>query len=229
MSHTVRGKYFRGTAIDRALLVRRRAHLWAREGVVFIHVPKAAGTSISEALYGRFMGHVRATDVLRWGPPTVRSLPKVAVVRNPWARLVSAYRFVRRGAGIGGPYAGRVWRAEQYQRPEFETFQSFVDWLADQDVTRLDQTFRPQTLFVCDASGEVIVDHLGRVESLEETHRFLEKHVRSLAPFSRSNRSGDPVDYRSFYTPELVEQVRQIYADDARILGYDFDDQCGSG
>lgn len=224
MSHTARGKYFRGTALDRALIVTRRAHLWARRGIVFIHVPKAAGTSISEALYGRFMGHVRATDVLRWAPRSVRSLPRVAVVRNPWARLVSAYRFVRRGAGIGGPHAGRVWHAEQYQTPEFSTFGSFVNWLSSQNVRKLDQAFRPQILFVCDSNGDVIVDHLGRVESLEATHRFLEEHVRSLPPFSRSNRSGDPVDYRSFYTPELIEQVGRIYADDVRVFGYDFDD-----
>jgi hypothetical protein len=225
MNYINRGRYFHGSAVDRALLVKRRSPLWARKGVVFIHVPKAAGTSISEALYGRFTGHVRAADVLRWASSRVRSLPKVAVVRNPWSRLVSAYRFVRRGAGIGGPNAGRVWNAEQYDIPEFATFESFVnDWLAGQDLSRLDEAFQPQSPFVCNHRGEVIVDHLGRVELLDETRRYLEDHVHALGPIGRSNRSGDPLDYRSFYTPNLIDRVAEMYADDVRILGYEFED-----
>ena len=223
MNYTTRGRYFHGSTIDRALLVKRRSPLWARKGVVFIHVPKAAGTSISEAIYGRFTGHVRASDVLRWASAAVRSLPKVAVVRNPWARLVSAYRFIKLGRGIGGPNAGRVWRPEQYEIPEFENFETFVnEWLAHQELDWLDEAFQAQSPFVSDKRGKIIVDHLGRVESLERTHRYLADHVQTLRPFARSNRSGDPVDYRTYYNPKIIERVAEIYADDVRILGYDF-------
>ena len=224
MNYVSRSRYFHGSTVDRALLVKRRSSLWARKGVVFIHVPKAAGTSISESLYGRFTGHVRASDVLRWASAAVRSLPRVAVVRNPWSRLVSAYRFIKRGRGIGGPNAGRVWRAEQYDIPEFDTFESFVnDWLASQNLGALDEAFQPQLPFVSDRRGEIIVDHLGRVESLEPTYEYLADRVQALMPFGRSNRSGDPVDYRKFYTPELVDRVGKIYADDVRILGYEYE------
>lgn len=49
------------------ILVQRRSPLWLRSGIVFVHIPKAAGTSFNQALYGRFMGHVtRPLDSKLW-------------------------------------------------------------------------------------------------------------------------------------------------------------------
>lgn len=216
---------FGGTVLDRALRVRRRSPSWLRAGVVFIHVPKAAGTSVSEAVYGRFLGHIRAADVERWSSPAVRKLPRVAVIRNPWDRLVSAYRFVKRGSGVGGLSAGGVWRPEQYQTDAFDSFERFVrEWLCTRDIRKLDYVFQPQSLFVCDEHENIIVRHLCRFENLAEAHRVLEIFVPDLPPLGRSNRSGTRVDYRKFYTPELAKLVGRIYEDDARNLGYRFGD-----
>lgn len=222
MIRAVWDRYLHAGAVERALVVKRRSPLWLRAGIVFVHVPKAAGTSISEALYGRITGHVRAIDVARWGSSGVRRLPRVAVVRNPWDRLVSSYRFIKNGGGIGGPNVAGIWRSEQYEIPEFSSFESFVnDWLVHKDVRRLDGVFQPQSQFVSH-HGEIIVDHLGRFEALDETYRYLADHVQRLPRFEYSNRSGDPVDYRAFYTPELIECVGEIYADDVGLFGFKF-------
>jgi hypothetical protein len=206
------------------VLVRRREPIWIQAGIIFIHVPKAAGTAINDALYGRFMGHVHACDIERWGSKRLKSLPTFAVTRNPWDRLVSAYRFVRRGGGIGGPHAGRVRRAEQYVKPEFETFERFVnEWLAGRDLSKLDIAFRPQWPFVCDQTGNVIVDHLGRFEELDPTWAYLRKKLPALPPVQQTNRSGAAVDYRRFYNPEVVDLVASIYARDIAFLGYAFE------
>jgi hypothetical protein len=212
-----------GSPLERALLVRRRSPIWLRAGILFIHVPKAAGTSLSEVLYGRFLGHVRAADVRRWGSRTVNALPTIAVTRNPWDRLVSAYRFATRGGGIGGAQAGGVWRPERYRTPEFDSFERFVrEWLEPRDRRKLDYVFQPQSLFVCDEHGQVLVDHVGRYDDLDATRSFLEEAVPGLPSIPQSNRSGAPVDYRTFYTPELAKLVGDIYADDVRLFGYRF-------
>ena len=210
--------------LRRALMVRRRAKHWRRAGIVFIHVPKAAGTSINEALYGRFMGHARAAEIARWAPASVKALPSFSVTRNPWDRLVSAWRFARAGEGVGDSYRAGMWRPELYQVPEFETFERFVtEWLAVRDVTKLDGVFQPQWLFLCDRRRNVIVDHVGRLEDLGPTLDFIRERTGRAVAIPQANRSGDAVDYRSFYTPDLARLVGEIYAADAEMFGYRFD------
>jgi hypothetical protein len=209
--------------LRRALLVRRRAKYWRRAGIVFIHVPKAAGTSLNEALYGRFIGHPHALDVRRWAPADVKALPSFSVVRNPWDRLVSAWRFARQGRGQGETYRAGMWHPERYQGPEFETFECFVqDWLARRNVRKLDGVFQPQSLFLCDKAGRLLVDHVGRLDDLRPTFAFVEARAGAMPALGQANRSGDGVDYRTFYTPDLTKLVGEIYADDVERFGYRF-------
>lgn len=210
--------------LRRALLARRRARYWRQAGIVFVHVPKAAGTSFNEALYGRFIGHPRARDIARWAPADVRALPRFSVVRNPWDRLVSAWRFARAGQGVGETYRAAMWRSDRYRVPEFETFERFVpEWLARRDPARLDGVFQPQWLFLCDSDKRLLVDHVGRLEELGPTLDYVRRATGRDFELSRANRSGEAVDYRSFYTPELADLVGRIYADDARLFGYSFE------
>jgi len=209
--------------LRRALLVRRRARYWLGAGIVFIHVPKAAGTSFNEALYGRFIGHPRAIDVHRWAPAAVKALPSFSVTRNPWDRLFSAYRFARRGQGVGETYRAGMCRPQLYRGPEFESFERFVkQWLAPREATRLDGVFQPQWLFLCDRDKQLLVDHAGRLDDLAPTYAFIAEHIGPIAPIARANRSGDQADYRQHYTPELIRLVGDIYRDDVRLFGYDF-------
>ncbi|WP_114952866.1 sulfotransferase family 2 domain-containing protein [Sphingosinicella terrae] len=209
--------------LRRALLVRRRARFWLDAGIVFIHVPKAAGTSFNEALYGRFMGHPHARDIKRWAPAAVGKLPMFGITRNPWDRLVSAWRFARQGRGVGETYRAGMWQAERYQIPEFETFERFVkEWLAPRDVTKLDGVFQPQWMFLCDRRGNLLVDHVGTLEDLGPTLDFV-RRVRGVSlQIRQANRSGETVDYRRFYTPELADLVGHIYEADAARFGYAF-------
>lgn len=210
-------------SMKRAVMVRRREPIWTRAGIVFIHIPKAAGTTINEALYGRFMGHVHAADIERWGSAKLRALPLFAVTRNPWDRLLSAYRFARRGGGMSGA-AGRMRHAWRYQVVECETFERFVrDWLAPRQLSKQDVIFQLQTPFVCNRAGEIMVDHLGRLEDLGPTLEFVRERSGIAIDPGWSNRSGSAVDYRSFYTPELVDLVGSIYGEDVARFDYSFE------
>lgn len=209
--------------LRRALLVRRRARYWLEAGIVFIHVPKAAGTSFNEALYGRFMGHPHASDIRRWAPSEVRALPMFGVTRNPWDRLVSAWRFARQGRGVGDTYRAGMWKPEQYQVPEFETFERFVKgWLAVRDVNRTDGVFQPQSLFLCDRRGQLLADHVGRLDDLSPTLEFIAATTGKAPEIAHANRSGQALNYRDQYTPDLVRLVGEIYRADVERFGYDF-------
>jgi hypothetical protein len=222
-AEALRRAYYRlPDSLQRAVLVKRRESAWIAAGIVFIHIPKAAGTSINDALYGQFMGHVRAADIRRCGSPRLKALPSFAVTRNPWDRLVSAYRFATAGRGTGGRIQAGVRDPQQYRIPEFESFQRFVtDWLCHRDPARLDPIFQPQHLYVA-GGGSLLVDHLGRLDDLGPTLDFIERHLGSRPSIERSNLSGNSVDYRDFYTPALTRTVAEIYRTDVDLFGYRF-------
>lgn len=209
--------------VRRAIRVRRHAKLWNDAGILFIHVPKCAGTSISEAIYGRFTNHVRAEDVDRWGEAGVKALPSFAVTRNPWDRLVSAYRFAVRGHGEGGDFVVETWRPEQYRKAAFLTFERFVEeWLAVQQLAKLDPIFQPQKQFVCNRVGDILVNHTGKIENLCATATWIEETTGVEPSFPHHNRSGAPVKYRDFYSGRLMNMVGEIYRDDVEAFNYDF-------
>lgn len=199
---------------------RRRRKYWNSRGIVFIHVPKAAGTSISHALYGRSLGHFKATQIRSWCPKEFSSLFKFAIVRNPWDRAVSAYKFALKGS----TETAGMRRPEQYRIPQFRTFDAFVnEWLSERDLTKADFVFQPQHPFVLDAKGNLLVDYLGKVESLnEDLSRITElTGVRLAVP--ELNRVAEPGSYRQYYTDHsLINKVGEIYRLDVSAFDYDF-------
>lgn len=209
------------STVQKAILVRRRAPHWRRAGIVFIHVPKSAGTSISLMLYGSFLGHLTVGDIMKYGSEAVRSLPRFAIVRNPWDRLVSAWRFARGGGAKGNGGGAGISQAWRYEAESFATFERFVEeWLVEQDLASIDPVFRPQTPFVLHG-GEPAVDFLGRFESLASTQEFIESVTGRPATLRHVNRSGDGESYRSHYPSQrLINLVGDLYAEDVASFNY---------
>ena len=204
----------------RLMCYRRRA-LWQSTGIIFVHVPKAAGTSVAHSLYGRSMGHMTALDIHRSCPHLFTHLPTFAITRNPWDRLVSAYHFVKQ---LGTAEAG-VNRRPEYGRSVFQNFDTFVtEWLAQQDLKSLDYVFRPQYQFVLDRAGSSLVDFIGKLEDLERVQQFIASSIGKQVQFPAKNPSKRKLDYRNYYADPRVKQVASdLYSRDADLFGYLFD------
>jgi hypothetical protein len=197
---------------------------WRRQRCIFIHVPKVAGTSINRALYGRPLGHFTASEIRTTFPGLSKRCLMFAVVRNPWARTLSAFKFARAGrTDLMG-----MARPEQYRTPEFETFGRFLrDWLAPRDLSALDFVFRPQMEFISDQDGSFLVDSWGRLENLEGALAIVEKHVgrRIVVPHvnSTSRPAAGDSSYRDHYTDQwMVDLVREKYWRDIKYLDYEY-------
>ncbi|OCC22908.1 hypothetical protein MB02_14155 [Croceicoccus estronivorus] len=203
------------------LLAQRRAHLWKRAGLIFIHVPKNGGTSINRAIYGRFMGHFTVDDVARARPGLYASLPSLALTRNPWARTFSAYRFARSGNDMADGAAIAV--PERYRTASFASFERFVvEWLDGRDLSREDPVFRPQCAFILRSGGNIGVTHLGRLEEPASYAGFLETTLGHRPFIEHLNRTSAAPDYRDAYTPEMRDIVARAYARDIERFHYDF-------
>lgn len=190
-----------------------------RAGLVFIHVPRTAGSSISHHLYGQFLGHFSLAALVATGSPALLALPRLAVVRNPWDRLVSAFLFARHGGGIGR-FAARAAPHVRREIAQIEGFERFVkEWLPGQDLARLDGVFRPQVHYLRHPDGGFPFDHIGRFEHLRPTEEWLAEVLARPVDLPRANE-GVVAGFEELYDAEMREIVGRFYADDFREFGY---------
>ena len=186
-------------------------------GAIFIHIPKTAGMSMSTVLGdSRWMPHRRAVQYRQANPRKFRNFYKFSFVRNPWDRAVSSYNFLSRG----GTAATRGWEHEILRQRSatvgdlsFEAF--IVERLAE---CTEELHFRPQHSFVCE-NGVNLMDFTGRYENLAEDFARVAGVLGIETPLPRVNASAKR-DWRQYYSPELINIVGDIYAEDIELFGY---------
>ncbi|MEZ9198479.1 sulfotransferase family 2 domain-containing protein [Shewanella sp. 10N.286.54.B9] len=200
-------------------LYRRYLH-WSKNKCIFIHVPKVAGTSINHAIYGRTLGHYSSLEINNTFPQLFQKSFVFSLVRNPWDRVLSAYRFAKQGRtetmGVNNP--------EQYQIPEFATFESFVlEWLADKNVDELDFVFQTQSRFLVDEKGELLPDYVGKLESLEESVPIIDSKLGRKLAIPHANKVNKKGSYHDYYTSQkMIDVVSEKYAEDIKRFEYIF-------
>jgi hypothetical protein len=190
---------------------------------IFIHIPKAAGTSVALTLFGQGSRHVPWFEFQKANPWKYKRYFKFTFVRNPWDRLVSSYFFLRKG---GMDPQDAAW-AEQNLR-QFEDFGSFVrGWVNEENI----QTwvhFLPQHYFICNQDGKVMVDFVGRMETMEKDFSYVAGRLGCDKKLAKVN-AGNNRHYSDHYDEETREIVRRVYARDIELFGYSFEDEAVGG
>ncbi len=223
---------------------------------IFVHIPKAAGRSIELFFMDKLglsrdndddrkallltdnddpskgtekLSHLSASEYVECGYISEQrfdSYFKFSFVRNPWARLVSEYRY-----------------------RNFLSHKSFKDFVFNKlPQPGWDDKYRhvmPQTEMLCDENGRLLVDFIGKFERLQQDFtRVCDRlniddtrlpHVNSSDKKSRElrrklrsalhrNQEGDMLNYIDFYDTETREFVENRYKDDIDLFDYSFKD-----
>lgn len=200
-----------------SLINQRYIATYKKHGIIFIHIPKAAGTSVSFSLYGKRNGHLKAAYLTEKMDGLFFSLYSFSVTRNPYERLISAYEFARKGQTKEGAIAN----CQLYNDDEFETFGSFVkNWLIHQDLNNLDPVFQPQHTFVFKDST-CLVSELFKLESLGELEKRLSRRLSRRIEFAKRNTTNFGRNRNDYYTDDLRNIVYNLYKADFDLLGYE--------
>lgn len=184
---------------------------------IFIHIPKAAGTSISYSLYGHLTDHYTAYDYINiFGRQTYKEYYKFAFVRNPWDRLFSAYNFLIKG---GWSEADRLWAERNIS--QYKDFRDFVrSWITTKNINSHIH-FIPQYRFICNSSGSVIIDHVAYFENINEEFEKIADILDINCKLAAKNVTGKD-RYIDHYDDEIQEIVAQVYTKDIELLNYKF-------
>ncbi|MBM9514826.1 sulfotransferase family protein [Desulfogranum marinum] len=227
---------------------------------IFIHIPKTAGTSLwgivnasqdnnkTDQLLLSFKPddykfdppppHLRASDYIKYDrvpKELFDSYFKFAFVRNPWDRLVSEYRYRMHAH----EYSFKEFLFEHFPKPSWNDEYCHVI---------------PQYDFLHDEKGNLLVDFVGRFETLQEDFFYvceklnIKKRVllhrnKSTSIFNRrdnrpmkmlrSTRDKLSINYRrntfkkftDYYDAESIDFVAKIYKKDIETFGYKFEDK----
>jgi len=200
--------------------------LLKRHNAIFIHIPKNAGKSISRAFltaqgvawsqrHKFVMGfnrdpnlgpdrltHLAAREFVDLGYMTraeFRRCYKFAFVRNPWARMLSAYLFT-------------------IKRNKCKSFVDFIQRSSDRGVIESSRVGQlpykrlcmQQYYYLCNKSGKVIVDFIGRFENLARDFKEVAKVLGVSIRLGHENKTRHS-HYRKHYSPKAKKLVSKIY------------------
>jgi hypothetical protein len=207
---------------------------------LFIHTPKAAGTSVTRELsrYTTFrdveVGGTQYSEKLqdtyaarfdlrkhstgeairtRAGPEVWRSFFVFAFVHDPYARAYSLYRFLQK------------WREGPHHASVAEV--SFEEFITSEAVCRGDiEIAKPQAHWLTDRRGELLlgVDFIGRLEQFDHDFSFILSTIarrpiafKSAQKQNVSTRSGE---WRQAMTVAAYAAIQEVYAADFTLFDY---------
>lgn len=207
---------------------------------LFIHIAKTGGTSVRSALQKyrwrdpyyapiwlasklssmanhelaiKLPRHAKAIAAKEMLPHEFYdSLFKFAFVRNPWDLQVSSYHHIQR-------------ERPNLMKPN-ESFAEFLQRKLDPEREwqyHIDTSITPQSNYLVDLNGELIVDFIGHYETLQQDFDHCCKVIgipRIELPHKR--KAGDRLAYREYYTQETQALVEEAFARDIELLGYHF-------
>lgn len=100
-------------------------------------------------------------------------------------------------------------------------FPSFVRHGLKEESIRGWVHFLPQHFFICDATGKIMVDFVGRVENLDADFAQVADRLGCARGLTKVN-AGSRRHYSNYYDDETREIVQQVYAKDIELFGYAF-------
>ncbi|MDR5589334.1 sulfotransferase family 2 domain-containing protein [Christiangramia sp. SM2212] len=222
---------------------------------IFIHIPKAAGTSVERAfmedlnidmenrhslLLGlssnktigpKRISHLTATQLVKGhyiSEQIFKDYFKFAIVRNPYDRLYSTYKF--------------------FHYNEYFSFDNFILKILDRylDSEHVHNYFLlPQVNYICNEKGDLLVDFIGKLENLKNDFETVKSEIGfktlELKHYNKSNRrlayhalirkmADDFSHFRSFsfarkrtryLSYEAIEKINYIYSVDFEYFNYD--------
>lgn len=189
----------------------------------FIHIPKNAGTAISNSKKANFLmnGHYSAMEMALKFPKEWNEYFKFAIIRNPWDRLVSNYEYARmetsywHSADSSRPYSTHF----DYHTLKDKSFEDCVNMLYyDRNVFK-HQGWVPQYTWICDKNGNIMVDKLFYYENLETNETF-KKLLPDLEKVNLTTKKY--TDYKDYYNKDLVDKVFRIYEKDINLFEFKY-------
>lgn len=209
---------------------------------IFFHVTKGAGTSIKKALksyaqeperfkikrppkflnnqlnplyekWESFLWHAKAREVKKeLSDEVYNSFYKFSFVRNPWDWQVSMYHFI----------LNETSHIRHEIVKSMSGFEEYLEWVINTRNPYPKGATKFQKDIITDYDGKLIVDFLGKYETLPQDFQYICQLLNLDASLPHLNSSVHR-DYRSYYNDKTKKIVEEYFQEDIKLFGYTFD------
>ncbi len=198
--------------------------------LIFVHIPKNAGTSIYKTYFddgggrGRFFGHHNWSKYHRDVPEKWNRYTTFSVVRNVWDRVVSSYKYSKKEISFWhnakNPEQSEMGKHPDYDVLKNKSFSEAVDML-----NKLEhQGWDCQYPYICDEDQNIMVDRILKMENLESELNEMLKDLGEERKISlqEKNVTREEKDYCKWYGKEERKKVEEYYKTDIELFNYSF-------
>ncbi|GAB4523100.1 MAG: hypothetical protein Tsb0014_00320 [Pleurocapsa sp.] len=225
---------------------------------IFVHIPKVAGQSIEDVFLKKTncerpelllkpnsdpskgpprLAHLTAEEYVKYNyidRKLFNSYFKFSFVRNPWARLVSEYKFRHQNR-----YDFKTFLFKNFPKPQEDCYKKF---------TAEYRHIIPQYNFLFDSSGKQLVNFIGRFEHIQQDFDYICRQLQispltlphknksstnlyekighkilSKLGFEAGKNKPKKVNYTEYYDQESIDHVASLYSKDIEVFKYQFD------
>ena len=205
--------------------------IFHKHKAIYFHIAKTAGTAVEKLLVPeardayvmdleQFFGFDRKNNMFlqhataqfmyeRIDKAIFEDYFKFTIVRNPFVRCLSVYHY--------------TYDANLKRFGSFESFIQELPRLVSDQAAHKGSHHSSQTMHT-HIDGVQVCDHICHFEALPTSFNPIRKKLGIVAPLAKHNTRrwfpwGDkPVE--EFYTPETIEIVQEVYADDFKNFSY---------
>lgn len=215
----IRIKHLLRLRYHKALQNSYRLEKFNEYDMIFIHIPKAAGTAINQSLFGRLagLGHMSCQKYLQiYGSARFDSMFKFTFSRNPYDRFVSAYEYLRKG---GNNSHDLLFKEEVIDK--YENFEDFVlNGFTQKPEIQNHIHFRKQTDFLL-IDDKVAVDFIGRHENIQKDYQYIASMIHNARDLESKNTSQREKSFEEYFLNNTVKDaILNFYEPDFRLLKY---------
>jgi hypothetical protein len=151
-------------------------------------------------------GHIRWDEIRPvLGDEVWNGYFKFAFVRNPWDRFVSYCAFAHRNTG-------------GFARDP----RSAMHGVIDDPNHRRHLLFQPQHRFICNADGTIMVDYVGRHETMQASYDAIADRIGLPRQNLQVKNASTHGPWRDYYDDALKRRVAELYERDIELFGYSF-------
>jgi len=155
----------------------------------------------------RYSIHISPRELVKiLGYDTFKSYFSFIIVRNPWDKLVSEYKYALKSKS-------------HYNHTLVKKLSGFDEFVELRCIKR--KGVRSQKTYMSSEDGEILIDYIGRFENLDKDFGIICSKIGIKTSLPRLNISNKK-SYIDYYNSETRNLVRETYREDIEFFNYNF-------